>query len=258
MATHSRGPAPVRASQSREWEALARTVASVRSTTWDYPSLRLIVYGIALLCANETMAPELLAEGFVAELMRILSIHAKLNDLYVRRNATHAITALSFNEAARLEIKRLGGFQLATELLQQNPMETLDLRWQGSMLACNLCMHEANRLDAVRSPMLPTMLQLVLPPPTSGEAEQVALALATLCADKSILPHLPTADVTGSAARAGADRIARRQAARLLGPLQSVDDPATHPSLLSEEALFTLIHAVSAEGALSRQAVATR
>ena len=223
-------------------------------TTWDYPSLRLIVYGIALLCANETMAPELLAEGFVAELMRILSIHAKLNDLYVRRNATHALTALSFNEAARLEIKRLGGFQLATELLQQNPMETLDLRWQGSMLACNLCMHEANRLDAVRSPMLPTMLQLVLPPPTSGEAEQVALALATLCADKSILPHLPTADVTGSLlalAQIGS-LVAKQHAFWALSNLSTTRP--THPSLLSEEALFTLIHAVSAEGAPSRQA----
>ena len=44
-------------------------------TTWDYPSLRLIVYGIALLCANETMAPELLAEA--SAIYEVVYEHAK-------------------------------------------------------------------------------------------------------------------------------------------------------------------------------------
>ena len=40
---------------------------------------------------------------------------------------------------------------------------------------CNLCMHKRNKLDVIRSPLLPQLLQTVLPPPTTGEAEQVAL-----------------------------------------------------------------------------------
>ena len=223
----------------------------IRRATWDYPAMRQIVFCLTSLCANESLAPQLLAHGYVPELVR-LAVGMQLDDIVIRRNAVYAVTALSFHLRSREEIKRHGGLGLATELLQERTL--LDLRWHGAMLACNLCMHKRNKLDVIRSPLLPQLLQTVLPPPTTGEAEQVALALAVLATDEEVSKGLCNREVMKSllCLTTLGSPVAQQHALWAMSNLATVRP--TDASLLEADVLAVLIKCSTAAGAPSRSA----
>ena len=220
---------------------------------WDFQAMRLIVYCIACLCANENVSHEMLSHGFVQELVRLSFGVPGVEDVYLRRNAVHALTSLSFTDDAQIEIKELGGLSLATELLQTRG--DAELRWQGTMLACNLCMNKANRKEAVRSPLLAQMLQSVLPPiPVGGEAEQLSLAIAMLSVEPPLLRHLANSAVVKSmlALIEHGSHIAMQHALWTLSNVAT--HRPTHASLLSDDMLSALVSCASNEGAPSRGA----
>ena len=223
----------------------------VARLTWDIPTMRQIVFCLTSLCANESLAPQLLSHSYVPEIVR-LAFAMQIDDVTVRRNAVYAVTALSFNLKAREEIKRHGGLGLAAELLQERAL--LDLRWQGSMLASNLCAHPANKRDVVHSPLLPQMLQLVLPPPSTGEAEQISLALALLATDPKVMPSLCTPMVVRSllCLATSGSTISKQHALWTISNLATLRP--TEPSLLRDDLLETLIICCSDRGAPSKSA----
>ena len=237
--------------------ALGQTVNTGRELVkWDLPSMRLVCFGIACLSANEVVAPCLLGgAGFVADLLRI-SVDTDLDDISIRRNSAHALAALAFVQEARVEIQQLGGLSVATELLKARA--DADLRWQGAMLAANLCIEPLNRCGISRSPLLPQMLlsiHIAASAPTGGECEQLALALATLTSDAALLPTLCTPDMTGAllaVARSNSARVARQTALWAISNLAAYKP--TEQSLLSDEMLRTLIACASAEHAPTRTA----
>jgi hypothetical protein len=223
-----------------------------RHVQWDFTSMRLIVYGITSLCANEAMVLEMIEQGFLPELLRISLDAENMDDITVRRNAVHGLTALSFSSQAQEEIKHLGGLELAAELLE--PKFDSDLRWQGAMLACNLCLHPGNRHDAVNSSLFLRMLQSVSLPPTTGEEEQLALALALLTTEPSLLDRLCSTEATRpllSLLQLGSP-MARQHSLWALSNLAT--RRPTEPSLLYGDMLAALINASSAGGAPSRSA----
>lgn len=234
----------------------SRTTSAVlgingKPNVWDPPSMRLIVFGLACLCANETLADELLKHGYAPELMRLAFGIPGLDDVHVRRNAVHALTALSFDSNSRVEIKKLGGLALTTELLQSR--DSNDLRWQGAMLACNLCLEPENKRDAVNSPLLAQMLQTALPPlPVGGETEQIALALATLANEQTLISSLvkPTTVRSLLALIQQGSRVSKQHAWWALSNLAT--HQPTPPCMLSPEIIDALVTCISAEGAPSR------
>ena len=78
---------------------------------------------------------------------------------------------------AKLELKRRGAMQLASNLLQH--AEDPDLRRSGATLACNLCLHADNKHDAVASGLFGQIVAAAQRTDTHAcEDTEIALALA--------------------------------------------------------------------------------
>lgn len=77
---------------------------------------------IETLCYNDSVTPTLLSCGFAMALLTVASDESMgdgLIALSMRRSAVQALVALSNSSEAKLELKRRGAFQLASNLLSK-------------------------------------------------------------------------------------------------------------------------------------------
>jgi hypothetical protein len=199
-----------------------------------------VIGAVETLCYNDAVTPMLLARGFAVALLAVasdISTGDGLIALSMRRSALQALVALSQSPEAKLEIKRRGGLQLASDVLHS--ATDSDLRRSGAVLACNLCLHGDNKQDVVDSGLFTQIVRAVRPPRV-GEDTHLALALAALCNDASLLPALASAELTASlhALLKSGSKEARSHAAWATSTL------ATHrpvePSLLAPALINTL------------------
>ena len=149
----------------------------------------MFIRGIEGLCRNRKLAMLMVRVGFGPDLLRVasdLSGGAGLIAAGVRSAAVNALISMSQNPEARVQLKNEGALVLATDLLRS---ELHELRRSGGTLACNLCLHTDNRLDALRSPLLEQMI-ISASTPKPGEDADLALALASLVADVQLVRSL--------------------------------------------------------------------
>ena len=164
------------------------------SRTCDPGSERMVSFSLATLCGNETIAAQLVTPEFIVEIIR-LSSHDEYGDISVRRNAVHAVSALSFARESQVALKDAGALALAADLLQIRSDN--DLRRQGATLAANLCLNERNKADVVESPLLGQLLASA-ESPQPGDDVDLALALGALASAPSLAAKVSNAQTSAA------------------------------------------------------------
>ena len=164
----------------------------------------------------------------------------------MQRSAVQALTALSQIAEAKVILKKQGAVELACDLLLS---EHSELRRSAALLTSNMSLHSENKRDIATSPLLPQLLLALKAVPhrpmrqrKAGEDTDLALALAALCADQSLLPILAHPDTTEALlsilSSSRSSKEACRHAAWAFGSL-STHRPV-EPSLLSTRCINTL------------------